>query len=392
MARTDRMAEVAAGYIERKQFASLEWYVEAGGIELNSGQVGVADAESGSAIPADAIYRIYSMTKPVVSVMAMILIEQGKLRLYDFLATYDKRFQAMRVLLPNGELQPAVRPIMVEDLITHRAGFTYEFITGCHIAPGYDAIDLAGDGSATLDEMMGKLATQPLAFQPGTQFRYSVCTDVLAHVCERAAGRPMGDLLKEYIFEPLGMDDTAFFVPEDKRARIMSMYGVDDIKELSPLNPPAAQVLTPVDVEDMYPSTNPANTRGGHGLFSTLKDYSAFARMLLDGKAPDGTPIISRKMWEMMQANRVPPGQLPLRIGVSALPGYGWGLGVRVMMDTGQAVGLTNVGEFGWAGAASTYFWVDPAEKLFGVIMSQYLGSILPMSDDMRSAAYQMLP
>jgi CubicO group peptidase (beta-lactamase class C family) len=392
MLREDRLQGAAQGYIDRKEFAGIEWQVEARGEVISAGQVGVADVGSGKEIPDDAIYRLYSMTKPIVSVMAMILIEQGKLRLYDMLPQFNSAFRNMRVLLPSGEMAPANRPILVEDLFTHRAGFTYEFIAGCHIAPGYDAIDLASDGTCSLDEMMKKLATQPLAFQPGSQYRYSVCTDVLAHVCEKASGRTMESLLKEYIFEPLGMNDTDYFVPDSKQNQLMAMYGISDVKDMSFLNPPQVQELTPSDVEEMYPSKDPGFTRGGHGLFSTTDDYMKFARMLLTGKTPGGEIILSRKMHEMMLANRIPESQLPLRIGLNALPGYGWGLGVRIMMDPGKSLSLTGKGEFGWAGAASTYFWVDPAEDMVGVVMSQYLGSILPISDDLRSAAYQMVP
>ena len=169
------------------------------------------------------------------------------------------------------------------------------------------------------------------------------------------------------------------------------MYGISDVAEMSFLNPPRVQELIASDVEEMYPSTNPAYSRGGHGLFTTTDDYFKFGRMLLDGKSPSGETIISRKMHELMLSNRIPDAQLPLRIGLNALPGYGWGLGVRIMMDPGKALALTGKGEFGWAGAASTYFWVDPNEDMVGVIMTQYLGSILPLADDLRSAAYQML-
>lgn len=391
MSRSDRIRESAQAYVDRKQFSGIEWKVAASGKTLASGQVGSPAADGAATIPDGAIYRIYSMTKPIVSVMAMILIEQGKLRLYDMLAQFNPAFQSMRVLLPSGELEPTKRPILVEDLFTHRAGFTYEFIAGCHIAPGYDAMNIASDGQCSLDEMMAKLATQPLAFQPGSQFRYSVCTDVLAHVCEKASGRTMQSLLQEYILGPLDMGDTDYYVPKEKQSRLMPMFGVSDVTEMSFLNPPQTQALILSDVEEMYPSTNPAYSRGGHGLFSTTDDYFKFGRMLLDGKSPSGEIIISRKMHELMLSNRIPESQLPLRIGLSALPGYGWGLGVRIMMDPGRALALTGKGEFGWAGAASTYFWVDPNEDMVGVIMTQYLGSILPMADDLRSAAYQML-
>ena len=391
MSRQDRLRQAAEGYIDRQEFSGIEWYVEAAGQTLTEGKVGLADAPNGVDIPLDAIYRIYSMTKPIVSAMALILIEQGKLRLYDVLPHFNSAFTNMRVLLPDGQLQPALRPITVEDLLTHRAGFTYEFIAGCHIAAGYDAIDLSSDGKRSLNEMMAQLATQPLAFQPGTQFRYSVSTDALAHVLEKATGRTMASLLKEHIFDPLDMSDTDYHVPPDKQNRLLPMFGITDITEMSALDPPTRQELTAADAEDMYPSTDPSFSPGGHGLFSSLHDYRKFAHMLLNGKNPSGEIILSRKMLDMMTANRIPEAQLPLKIGLNPLPGYGWGLGVRIMMDTGKSLALTGNGEFGWAGAASTYFWVDPAEQMIGVIMTQYLGSMLPMSDDLRTAAYQML-
>src|SRR5262245_30813378 len=391
MSRAEQIALIAQRYVDQKKFAGIEWTVERRGRVLSQGQVGLADVEAKKPIPPDAIYRVYSMTKPIVSVMALILIEQGKLRLYDPIAAYDSKFANMRVLLPSGALIAAERPITVEDLITHRAGFTYEFITGCHVAKYYQDEEIVTKGSETLGEMMERLSKLPLAFHPGTQFRYSVCVDVLAHICERASGRRIDELLKRYIFEPLGMNDTAYYVPESKRARLMKNYGVADIAALSPLDPHPHD-LKPIDVEDMYPSNSSEKfQRGGHGLFATLADYTKFARMLLDGKAADGSPVLSRKTIEMMRANRIPASQLPLRIGIGVLAGYGWGLGVRVMTDLGQAQSLTGLGELGWAGAATTYFWVDPAEAMVGVVMTQYLGSMIPLSDDMRTAAYQML-
>jgi CubicO group peptidase (beta-lactamase class C family) len=391
MSRVDRVAAAAKRYTDANTFAGIEWLVQRRGEDLARGQVGYADPARKKPIPKHAQYRIYSMTKPITSVIALILIEQGKLRLYDMLPQFDKRFSQMIVLAANGGIAPANRPITVEDLMTHRAGFTYEFIPGCQVAQYYQAAEISSDGKISLDEMMGRLAQQPIAFQPGTQFRYSVATDVLAHVCEKATGRGIDELMKEYIFDPLGMKDTAYYVPDEKRDRLMPMFGITDITELAPLKP-RPQELTPADVEEMYPSNMPGTfRRGGHGLFSTLDDYTRFARMLLNGKTPDGRIILSRKMIETMRMNRIPPSQLPLTIGPQAFGGYGWGLGVRVMMDPGQALSLTGIGELGWAGAATTYFWVDPNEEMTGVIMTQYLGAMLPMTDDVRVAAYQLL-
>jgi len=389
--RADRMAEVAAGYVAGQKFSGIEWQVEVDGTTALSGQVGYADALQQTPIPEGALYRIYSMTKPIVSVLALILMEQGKLRLYDMLAQYDARFAQMRVLTPEGDIHPALRPITVEDLMTHRSGFTYEFIHGCHVAQYYRAANVIADGERSLDDMMAALAAQPLAFQPGAQWRYGVSTDALAHVCQRAADRPLAELLQEYIFEPLGMQDTAFEVPADKLHRLMPMFGVGDLSGVPPMEL-TPQALMPMDVDVMYPHDKPATfQRGGHGLFSTLADYAAFARMLIDGRAPDGRPLLSAATHAMLQQNRLPGSQVPIKIGPNAMPGYGWGLIGRVMLDRGQALTLTGDAEFGWAGAASTYFWVDAQARMSGVIMTQFLGASLPLSDDMRTAAYQAL-
>jgi len=390
MSRDDRIAQIAARYTGGRKYSGIEWLVEHRSAVLASGRSGYADALTGTPIPDGAIYRIYSMTKPIVSVLALVLMEQGRLRLFDPVSTYNPAFANMLVLDASGRLRPSERPVLVEDLLTHRAGFTYEFITGCHIAPLYQEHRISSDGLCSLEEMMERLAELPLAFQPGSQFRYSVATDVLAHVIERATERPLDELLQEQIFAPLGMEDTAFFVPEVQRGRLMPMFGVKDISEFAPLHP-RPQQLTPTDVEDMYPSHSRTFRRGGHGLYSTLRDYAQFARMLLDGRTRDGQVLLGRKTLEMLRANRIPPEQLPLTIGMNALPGYGWGLGVRVMLDVGQAMALTGQGELGWAGAASTYFFVDPAESLYGVFMTQYLGATLPLNEELRTAAYQMI-
>ena len=390
MSRMDRMSAVAQGYIGRKQYAGIEWLVQRRGETLARGQAGVADVSTGVALPKQPIYRLYSMTKPVVSVLALILIEQGKLRLYDALVQFNRAFAGMRVLHPDGRLEPANRFITVEDLVTHRAGFTYPFIHGCHISPYYREARILEDGTMDLDEMMARLAKLPLAFQPGSQFRYSVCTDVLAHVVEKAAGMTIDRFAQQELFDPLGMVDTAYQVSPAKRDRLLPMYGTGDLLAI-PVLDLQPHTLETRDVNDFYPPDVEGLRRGGHGLFSTMDDYAAFARMLISGKTADGRTILSRPMLSMMRANRIPADQLPLTIGLQPLPGYGWGLGVRVMLDTGRALQLTNVGELGWAGAASTFFWVDPAEEMIGLVMSQFLGSALPLADDMRTAAYQML-
>ncbi len=389
--RQARVQAVADRYIADELFAGMEWRVDAGGETVLSGRAGVADVATRQSIPDRAIYRIYSMTKPIVSFLALQLIEQGKLRLYDMLAQFDSAFATQRVLTADGAVQNVQAPITVEHLLTHRAGFTYDFLPGCHVAPYYREADIIADGSRSLAEMMAMLAEQPLAFQPGSSWRYSVCTDVLAHVCQIAGNDTLGNLLRDNVFEPLSMTSTGFGVSAEDTARLMPMYGVGDLSALPSLDI-EPQVLEPASVEEQYPADQPGRfQRGGHGLFATLDDYAAFARMLISGKTDAGERLVSSTMHEMLQTNRIPAAQLPLAIGPNVLPGYGWGLLGRVMLDHGQAMSLTGLGEFGWAGAASTYFWVDPTAQMSGVLMTQYLGATTPLTDDFRSAVYQAL-
>ena len=237
---------------------------------------------------------------------------------------------------------------------------------------------------------MTALAALPLAFHPGTAWRYSVATDVLAHVIECALGCDLGAVLQAEIFDPLGMKDTGFYVPDADRHRLMAMYGPGDLTGLPPMTA-MPHDLVRRDISQMYPVDKPDFRRGGLGLYASLNDYMCFARMLLTGRTARGEVVVSNKMHQILQQNRITARQLPLSIGAVPLCGYGWGLTGRVMIDPGAATAPTSDGEFGWAGAADTYFWVDPREDMVGVLMTQFLGGALPLAEDMRTAAYQSL-
>jgi CubicO group peptidase (beta-lactamase class C family) len=213
---------------------------------------------------------------------------------------------------------------------------------------------------------------------------------VLARLVEVVAGKPLPEVLSEFLFDPIGMGDTGFMVEESQRHRIMAMFGNGDLDYIMDFDD-KPQSLIPTDVSVQYPADDPKFYRGGHGLFSTLDDYARLVPFLATGLAPNGERLLSRKMVELMLTNRIPPEQLPLRIGPINVAGYGFGLAGRVLIEPGAALGLTSLGENGWAGAASTYFWIDKSEDLIGIVMSQYLGSKLPLGDDIRSAVYQAL-
>ena len=384
------MQGVADAYVGQKCFAGVEWAVMRDGARIFEGQSGAADAEGKTPIPDKALYRIFSMTKPIVSMLALMMVERGRLRLYEPVSMYIPAFGKSRVLTPEGYVEPPVRPITIEDLLTHRAGLSYGFILGCHVAPYYRDERIFADMEQTLAEVADQIATLPLAFHPGTKWRYSVATDILARVLEVAGGASIDALLQEMIFAPLGLDDTSYHVPEDQQHRIMPLYGQPIASPRMDI--PDTHPLDLLDADAFYPP-HPGHValRGGHGLFSTAADYLTFAEFLRTGTAADGTRLISRKMHDMMQVNRLTPDQMPINISLSVLHGYGWGLTGRVMVDLGKAPILTGDGEFGWSGAGSTYFWVDPAERMSGVVMAQYTASHLPLGYDMHTAAYQAL-
>lgn len=381
-----RLQAVADGYTGQNLYAGIGWHVEKAGKRIASGTSGSTDGTGKTPLGDDAIYRIYSMTKPVVSVMALMLIQRGQLRLSDFVMQYIPSFAATQVLVDGKTVAPA-RPMTVEDLLTHRSGLSYDFVPDCPVAAQYSEIDLINRVEQNLAEFADTIAGYPLASHPGSKWGYSVSTDVLARVLEVASGQSLDQLLEENIFAPLEMDDTGYYVPPHKRDRLVPLLGFEKIDLTHTVLPPHELAL--LDGEAIYPSRPGHNAlRGGLGLFSTCVDYCKFATMLLTGRTPDGKTLIAPAMHRLMVANRIPASQMPLRLGPMAWPGYGFCLIGRVMQDLGQAMSLTVPGEFGWEGAAGTYFWVDTENDIVGVIMTQFLSTYLPMRDDMRSAVY----
>lgn len=388
--RGDRVAAKAQALVDQKAFSGIQWRVDRGGETWLAGRAGWADALSGRAMEETPIFRIYSMTKPLISVLALMLVERGQLRLYDQLQAIIPAFANRQVVAEDGSRRAAAGPILIEHLMTHRAGLSYSFLPGCPVGALYGETTMF-DASHSLAEMIDIIAAHPLAFDPGTAWRYSVATDVLARVIEVVSGEDLATILTREVLAPLGLVDTAYRVPADQRHRVMAIFGSQDLKDIFNFTG-LPQQLTPVtEIEKQYPVDSDRFWRGGHGLYSTVDDYMKVAKFLGSGVTADGSRLLSRKMVDLMWTNRVPAAQRPLRIGPAALPGYGFGLTGRVMVDMGQALSLTSLDEGGWAGAASTYFWVDRHENMFGVVMSQYLGSQIPLADDIRQAVYQAL-
>eukprot|EP01041_Mallomonas_annulata_P030128 gene30128-52223_t len=240
------------------------------------------------------------------------------------------------------------------------------------VAQQYRDARIMNDATRSLEALVDDLATIPLAFQPGSRWHYSVGIDVAARLIEVLSGQSVGDFLQERLFGPLGMVDTGFGVPADKLDRLSAMYGLPDLigenySFVQLFEAAMAGFNERIDVSATYPTGTPdVFQRGGVGLFSTVSDYMRFGQMLVAGGALDGVRVIGRKTLELMHSNHVPAALLPYELLGMPNPGMGFGLGSRVMLDVAATAGSGSVGEYGWAGAAKTYYWVDPAEDLVG--------------------------
>jgi CubicO group peptidase (beta-lactamase class C family) len=297
---------------------------------------GVLDIDSKKPLPKDAIFSLASLTKPVTAVAILMLIEEGKVRLTDPVSRFIPAFADATVAVKSERTVAATRAVTIRDLLTHTSGID-------------SPPRIPTDSNATLADFLPRFAKQPLEFQPGTHWTYSntVAFDILARVVEVASGQTYDRFLRERIFDPLGMNDTAHTLTTAQKERLATRYDV------------TANGLQ----RNVRPDT-PMYFGGGWGLNSTAQDYYRFAQMLLNKGELDGKRLLSRRAVELMQSVHV-PDTLPGRT-----PGTAWGLGVRVITDAGRAgVWLSN-GSFGWTGASGTHFWIDPTENLVAVMMA----------------------
>lgn len=398
--RLGRIRPVMQRWIDQGIIAGVSMMVARRNQIVYAEQVGMADRENEVAMPDDALFRIFSMTKPIICTALMTLYEEGRFQLYTPVANFIPAFGKVKILRQGAAgrsvQEDQVRPMTVGDLMKHTSGLTYDFLVDSPVSALYRQAALAHDARRTLAEFVQTLAQFPLAYQPGSRWHYSLSIDVAAYLLELLADKPLRDVLQERIFAPLGMVDTDFCVPESKRSRLAAMYGVGDLVARHMTRPQMmsnweAGLRQRLDVEETYPADHTgAFARGGHGLFSTTADYMRFALMLLNQGTLDGERILGRKTADLMHVNHIPPAQLPLEVGGMPIGGYGFGLGSRTLMDVGAAGTPGSIGEFGWSGAASTYYWVDPAEELAGVFMTQYQGADEP-DKDFRVLTYQAI-
>ncbi|HWX34791.1 MAG TPA: serine hydrolase domain-containing protein [Steroidobacteraceae bacterium] len=320
---------------------------------------GQRDPAAGAPMAKDTIFRIYSMTKPITSMAAMMLWEEGRFLLGDPVAKYLPEFSDPTVAVERGEdieRVPAERAITIQDLLRHTSGLTYEFRGGGPVHKMYMSAKVHSRAQSNADQV-ATLSKLPLLHQPGTRWEYGRSTDVLGRLVEVLSGVPLGAFFEQRILGPLGMVDTAFHVPPRHHSRLAAPFARD------PDSGAAVQLL---EVRDP-----PSFESGGGGLVSTAGDYARFLQMLLNGGTLDGSRFLSRKTIELMTADHLGPitGAPDL-----LLPGHGFGLGFAVRLHAGMSTAPGSVGLYFWGGLAGTTFWVDPAERLFALMLIQAPG------------------
>lgn len=362
--RLARIGPAIKGEIERGQYPGAVILVARKGQIVYFESVGKLDPASGKSMPKDAIFRLYSMTKPYTSVAAMMLMEEGRLRVTDPVSKYIPAFAKLEVSVPSADPitgaaryfnVPVDREVTIQDLLRHTSGFVYGQYTSHAKVKELYAKEGVDWKNVTPTEQIERLAKVPLAHQPGSMFEYSLSTDVLGRVIEVISGMTLGQFLQERIFKPLAMTDSAFIVSADKRDRLAQPFATD----------PATN--TPISLLDVIvPQKNDA---GGAGSVGTALDYARFLQMMINGGQLDGVRLLSRTTVKYMTSDHLGDTKAS---GATTLPaGTGFGLGFAVRRETGRFEVIGNAGEYYWAGAAGTGFYVDPQEELICVWMTQ---------------------
>lgn len=382
-----------ARYVEDGRLPGWSVLVSRRGKVAHLGTHGSRDLEAGLPAELDTLWRIYSMTKPVTAVAAMSLYEEGAFELTDEVSRYIPSFADVRVWkggTPTApQTVPAVEPVRIWHLLTHTAGLTYGFMHAHPVDAVYRAAGFEWGSPAGLD-LAGACdawAGLPLLFQPGSEWAYSVGTDVLGRVCEVVAGKPLDEVFAERVLGPLGMDETRWWVEGDDLARLAALYTPH----------PQTGAATRLDALGRGALAKPSMLSGGGGLVSTLADYHRFTQMLLRGGEYEGVRILGPRTLRYMTRNHLPGGADLASYGrgqfaETAYAGMGFGLGFGVLVDSLASKVLSSEGEFVWGGAASTAFWVDPVEQVTAVFMTQLLpSSRYPIRTQLRQLVYQAI-
>jgi len=354
--RLDRINPVLLSYIDENKLPGMATLVARDGKVVHLGTYGKMRPDK--AIDDQAIFRIASMTKPITSVAVMILYEEGHFLLDDPVLKYIPEFDSMKVFQSVGDgelvLADAKRPVTIHDLLTHTSGLTYGFFGN---TPVDSMVRNSGMWLGDLEHMISTLGDLPLLFQPGEKLNYSVATDVLGYLVEVISGTTFDRFLEERIFGPLGMDETGFYVPEDKMDRVMPVYRLDKKGKLKAGN------------LNNVPNEPPNLLSGGGGLYSTISDYARFAQMMLNDGELEGARILGPKSVDLMLSNHLSEDQMNIKTN---FPGVGFGLGFSVVADPPQTLSIGSLGSAGWSGIYNTFFTIDPSEGLIFILMTQF--------------------
>jgi CubicO group peptidase (beta-lactamase class C family) len=376
-------------YIDAGRFPGTQLLVYRRGKVVHSAVQGFADLERKTPVRDDTIFRIYSMTKPITSVAFMMLFEEGRVALDEPVHKYIPEWKNLGVFqagtAPAFLTRPPSRPMLIVDLLRHTSGLTYGFQQRSNVDAAYRELKVGEiEKAGTLQSMIEELAKLPLEFSSGEAWNYSVSTDVIGYLVGKISGRPFEQFLKERIFDPLGMNDTGFFVAPGKAHRLAACYSTDPKRGLTLQDDPATSSFLAL----------PSLISGGGGLCSTAADYLTFCRALLNRGELGGVRLIGPKTLALMTANHLPGGRYLPEMSRSlfseaAYNGIGFGLGFSVTMDPAQTLMPGSVGEYAWGGAATTSFWIDPVEELIAIFMTQVIpSSTYPIRRELRTMVY----
>ena len=385
-------------YVDAGRFPGTQLVVYRRGKVVHSAVQGFADLERKVPVKDDTIFRIYSMSKPITSVAFMMLFEEGRVALDEPVVKYIPEWKSIGVFVagtaPNFLTRPLSRPMLIVDLLRHTSGLTYGFQQRSNVDAAYREAKIGEvEKAGTLQTMIEGLAKIPLEFSPGDAWNYSVATDVIGYLIGKISGQPFEQFVKERILKPLGMNDTDFHVPAEKAHRLAACYSAQggtafhatDRKDGLTLqdDPATSSFLSP-----------PSFISGGGGMVSTAADYLIFCRALLNGGQLGDVRLIGPKTLALMTSNHLPggldlPGMSRSLFSEATYNGIGFGLGFAVTMDPAKTLIPGSSGEYNWGGAATTSFWIDPAEELITIFMTQVLpSSAYPLRRELRTMVY----
>jgi CubicO group peptidase (beta-lactamase class C family) len=379
-------------YIDAGRFPGTRLLIYRRGKVVHSTVQGFADLERKVPVKDDTIFRIYSMTKPITSVAFMMLVEEGRVALDEPVHRYIPAWKDLGVFqagtYPAFLTKPPSRPMQIVDLLRHTSGLTYAFQQRSNVDAAYREKKIGEvEKFGTLQSMIDDLAKIPLEFSPGEAWNYSVATDVIGYLIGKISGKPFEQFVKERILDPLGMTDTDFYVPAAKAHRLAACYSADGKGGMTLQDDPTeSSFLSP-----------PSLISGGGGLCSTAADYLTFCRALLNRGELGGVRLVAPKTLALMTANHLPggldlPGMSRSLFSEAAYSGMGFGLGFAVTMTPSQTLIPGSAGEYSWGGVATTSFFIDPAEELITIFMTQVLpSSTYPLRRELRTMVYSAI-